>query len=35
MEQSGRNQWQSVANHKGRKRLNRAKTVALGCDQLP
>ena len=35
MEQSGRNQWQSVANEMGpKKRLKRAKTFAVGCDQL-
>ena len=35
MEPSGRNQWQSVANGRARKRLEQAKTVATGCDQLP
>jgi hypothetical protein len=35
MEPSGRNQWQPVANAEARKRLKQAKTVAVGCDQLP
>jgi hypothetical protein len=32
MEQSGRNRWQMGLP---RKRLEQAKTVAMGCDQLP
>ena len=35
MEPSGRNPWQPVANGGTRKRLKQAKTVAVGCDQLP
>ena len=35
MGQSCRNQWQSVVNVNDSKRLNQAKTVATGCDQLP
>src|SRR6266508_3551143 len=35
MEQSGRNRWQLVATGDARKRLQQAKTVAVGCDQLP
>src|SRR6266508_6371999 len=35
MEQSGRNRWQLVATGDARKRLGQAKTVAVGCDQLP
>src|SRR6266508_5678110 len=35
MEQSGRNRWQLVATGDARKRLQQAKTVATGCDQLP
>jgi hypothetical protein len=34
MEPSGRNQWQSLAIERRRKRLERAKTVAVGCDRL-
>ena len=32
MEQSGRNRWQTG---RPRKRLNEAKSVAVGCDRLP
>ena len=35
MEPSGCNWWQPVANGRRRERLRRAKTVAVGCDQLP
>jgi hypothetical protein len=35
MEPSGRNRWQPVANATAPKRLNEAKTVAVGCDRLP
>ena len=36
MEPRGRNRWQPVANRSSReKRLKHAKTVAVGCDQLP
>jgi len=35
MEPSGRNPSQSVANGMPAKRLRQAKTVAVGCDQLP
>ncbi len=35
MEQSGRNRWQLVATGDARKRLQQAKTIATGCDQLP
>ena len=35
MEQSGRNRWQPVANGIAPKRLEQAKTVAMGCDRLP
>jgi hypothetical protein len=34
MEQSGRNQWQLVANGKALERLKQAEIVATGCDQL-
>jgi hypothetical protein len=35
MEQSGRNQWQLVANGAHQERLKPPQTVAVGCDQLP
>ncbi len=35
MEPRGCNRWQSLANPLGLKRLKDAKTVAVGCDQLP
>jgi hypothetical protein len=35
MEPSGRNRWQPVANGKAQRRLKRAKTLAMGCHQLP
>jgi hypothetical protein len=35
MEPSGRNRWQSVANGAPAKAPQKAKTVAVGCDQLP
>jgi hypothetical protein len=35
MEPSGRNQWQPVANAPSLKAQKQAKTVAVGCDQLP
>ena len=35
MEPSGCNRWQPVANGTVQKRLRQAKTVAVGCTQLP
>jgi hypothetical protein len=35
MEPSGRNRWQSVANGTPAKAAQKARTVAVGCDQLP
>jgi hypothetical protein len=35
MEQSGRNQWQLVANGNAQRRLKQAETVATDRDQLP
>ena len=35
MERSGRNGSQAVANGVAAKRLEQAKTVAVGCDWLP
>jgi hypothetical protein len=35
MEPSGCNRWQPVANGTPQKRLRQAKTVAVGCNQLP
>jgi hypothetical protein len=35
MEQSGRNQWQPVANGIAPKTARTSQTVAMGCDQLP
>jgi hypothetical protein len=35
MEQSGRNQWQPVANALPENPRKQAKTVAVGCSRLP
>jgi hypothetical protein len=35
MEPSGRNWLQPAANGRAKKALKQAKTVAVGCDQLP
>jgi hypothetical protein len=35
MEQTGRNQWQPMANANATKTASTSQTVATGCDQLP